>query len=72
MYKCIKGFAIDVCDGDGLTIEECGFIVEENSVWEVNEEAVNVLGADIHLENDSNWIELSKDTLKEHFVKIKQ
>ncbi|CEQ04103.1 Uncharacterised protein [[Clostridium] sordellii] len=71
MYKCIEGFTVDICDGDGFTIEESGFVVEEGSIWEVNEEAINLLGADIHLENDDSWIEISKEILEECFIKIK-
>ncbi|MDU7904720.1 MAG: hypothetical protein E7J25_01010 [Paeniclostridium sordellii] len=71
MYKCIEGFMVDICDGDGFTVEESGFVVEEGSIWEVNEEAINVLGADVHLENNDSWIEISKETLEECFIKMK-
>ena len=71
MYNCVESFVVDVCDGDGFILEEGGFLVEEGSMWEVNEEAVNVTGAYIHIENKNAWLELSKEMLKQHFVKIK-
>lgn len=70
IYKCIEGFVVDTVDGDGFTIEEGNFIVEEGSIWEVNDEAVNVTGGEIHLENEKNWIEVSVETLEQCFVNV--
>lgn len=70
-YKCIKGFILDIYDGDGFTMEEGGFMVEEGSMWEVNEEAINVLGTDVHIENEKGWIEITNEMLENHFIKIK-
>lgn len=71
MYKCIESFVIDIVDGDGFTIEESGDLVEEGSIWEINEEAINILDADIHLENENSWIEISREILEQCFIKIK-
>ena len=70
MYKCIKSFIVDICDGDGFITEHSGFMVDEGTYWNVNEEAINILGADIHLENDNNWIEVSKDVFNKCFIKV--
>lgn len=70
MFECVDSFVIDVVDGDGFMFEEGGFIVEKGSIWEVNEEAINVTGADIHIENESGWIELSREMLSQFFRKL--
>lgn len=67
MYRRIYGRCLW---WDGFTVEESGFVVEEGSIWEVNEEAINLLDSDIHLENDDSWIEISKEVLEECFIKI--
>lgn len=69
-YKCIKGFVVDICDGDGFTVEESGMVIEEGDIWETNEEAVNVLGTEVHIETENSWIELSQEELDKYFEAI--
>lgn len=69
MYKCIKGFSLEKCDGDGFTIENDYTTIEEGSIWHLPEdENYRLIGGEIRLENDEyGWIEISKETLEEHF-----
>jgi hypothetical protein len=71
-YKCIKGFAIDTCDGDGFTIENKQFIIEKQTAWYVPEnEDYRFIGGEVRLENDYLWwIEISKENLEEHFREV--
>lgn len=70
-YKCIKGFVVDSVDGDGFLTENDGYLVKEGTIWEINEEAINVLGADVHIENDEyGWLEISNEALSEYFEKM--
>lgn len=51
-YKCINSFAVDKRDGDGFHTGK-DKLINERTVWEVNEDVVNVTGAEIHLERTS-------------------
>lgn len=68
-YRCIKGFCIDCCDGDGFRVDET-FDVEEGTVYEETTE--NIIGGDVHLETENNWIEISKEHLKEYFEEVSE
>lgn len=68
-YRCIKGFLLDVYDGDGFHVDET-FDVEEGTVWEETEE--NLLGSDVHLENETHWIEIAKEHLEEYFAEVEE
>ena len=72
MYKCIKGFSIDVCDGDGFTIENEYINVDEGTIWDVPEDKdYRLIGGEVRLENDNlGWIEISKEHLEEYFMEI--
>lgn len=76
VYKCIKGFMVDVIDGDGFTLEESGDYIsdDENTLWEVDNDGINVTGSEVRLitfhKGYLSWIELDKDFLKEHFKEI--
>jgi hypothetical protein len=69
VYKCIKGFSLDRCDDDGFTIEGEYEVVEEGSVWNIPADAeYRLVGGEVRLEDEeSRWIEICKETLKEHF-----
>lgn len=74
MYKCIKGFSLEKCDDDGFTIEGEYTIIEKGSTWYIPEdEDYRLIGGEIRLEEDKpneiHWIEISKETLEEHFRK---
>lgn len=76
VYKCIKGFMVDVVDGDGFTLEESGDYIsdDENTLWEVDNDGVNVTGAEVRLitfkKGHLSWVELDKDFLNEHFIEV--
>ena len=76
MYKCIKGFTLEKCDDDGFTIEGEYIEIEEGSIWDIPEdENYRFIGGEVRLENkDSNncfsWIEITKEHLLEHFIKV--
>ena len=71
-YKCIKGFSIEQCDDDGSLIEGEYSTIEEGSIWFVPEdEDYRFIGGEVRLENeDGTWIEIDRDTLREHFEEI--
>ena len=69
MYKCIKGFAIEMCDDNGANIEGEYSTVEEGTIWDLPEDAeYRFIGGEVRLENnDLGWIEITKENLEEHF-----
>ena len=71
-YKCIKGTFFDLCDGDGFTIENEYFDLEEGSIWERADYEFRVLGGDIRLDSmdGDRWLEVSEETLQDHFVEV--
>lgn len=69
-YRCIKGFVVDICDGDGFRIEEDGMVIEVGEIWTTDDEGVNILGCDIHMENETSWLEVSKEELEKYFEVI--
>lgn len=70
-FECVKGFAIDRCDGDGFTEEECGFAVEVGSVWYDDEEDFRLVGGEVRLETeDDTWIEIAEEDLVAYFKEI--
>lgn len=70
-YKCIQGFTVDKCDGDGFTIEECGISVEVGTVWYDYEEEYRFIGGEIRLENeDETWIEIPGDNVNAWFEEV--
>ncbi|MDU2108471.1 ASCH/PUA domain-containing protein [Clostridium sp.] len=77
---CINGFAVEMCDDNGFTLENKYFTVEDNSIWNIETDKYRFIGGEIRLTNsDGEWLELSKDhfesdfkilTGKEHALKI--
>jgi len=72
VYDCIKEFWVDIVDGDGRTEKQDGMHIRKGSMWKVDNEAVNVMGTDIHLDEltGMNWLELSKEKLDNCFKVI--
>ncbi len=72
VYKCNKGFALEVCDGDGFTVEDEYLNIDENSLWFYPEDkGYRLIGGEIRLENvDREWIEITKENLTEHFMEV--
>lgn len=72
VYKCIKGFSVEACDGDGGTIENEYMCINENSLWVYPEDKdYKLVGGDVRLDNEENgWIEISKEHLEEYFIEV--
>lgn len=76
-YICAIAFTVDKCDDDGFHTGKEKWI-NEGTVWEISEDAVNVTGAELHLERvfkskkakTSEWIEIPKSYLDKYFEKI--
>lgn len=66
-YRCIKGFVLDSYDDDGFRVDET-FDVEEGTVYEETPE--NIIGGEVHLENETHWIEITRETLNEYFEEV--
>lgn len=72
-YKCIHGFLIDLVDGDGFTVEEAGYVVEEGTIWEADEEPSRIIGGAVRLiGNKIEWIEICEETLKNCFEEVEE
>ena len=73
-YECIKEFKVDYYDDDHY--EEKGSNIELGSIWIIEDEkdTFRMIGGEIRLirdvENEYSWLEISKDTLEEHFKLI--
>lgn len=75
-YECIKELQVPWCDGDGFLIENEYKFVQIGSEWYVDDGS-NIVGGDVHLEatdwnGEIGWVEVSTDTLNEHFKEIKK
>ena len=72
VYKCIKGFSLEVCDGDGFTLENEYICIVENSVWFYPEDKdYRLIGGEVRLENEKyGWIEITKEYLGEYFIEV--
>lgn len=76
-YKCIDSFLIDICDGDGFYTGKQRWI-NEGTVWEIGKDAVNLTGAELHLERiykskkskSHEWIEIPKSDLDKYFKEL--
>ncbi len=72
-YECIKPFSICFYDTETDSYDESQFYdIEVGSVWERDDDlSVSFTGADIHLDGDDGWIEISEERLKEHFKELR-
>lgn len=71
-YKCIKGFLVAESDDDGgLTDKD--FKVKKGTIWHTpDNKNYRFIGGEIRLEhNDGEWIEIAKETFKEHFERVR-
>lgn len=72
-YKCIKAFSIYYFDLDSDSLDETDFYdVKLGSIWQRQTNYVNspYTEADIHLNGDNGWLEISEDMLREYFEEI--
>lgn len=74
MYECIKGFLIEICDGDGFTIENEYMDINKGTIWQIPEDKdYRLIGGEVRLENDElGWIEITKEHLEKHFKLISE
>lgn len=66
-YECIKDFQIENYDEHGFP--KCEYsTIKSGSKWERDDET-DIIGGDVHLESADGlqWIEISKDTLRDFF-----
>lgn len=68
-YVCVKELCLDTYDDDGFFVEEGNAFVEVGEVFQRSEEKFRCVGGtdSIRLENDTQWIEISEETLNEYF-----
>ena len=69
MYECIKAFVVDCCDDDGCYVDD-GFCISKGSKWRIHDDSWRLIGGDIRLESDSEWIEISKETFEANFKEV--
>jgi hypothetical protein len=71
MYKCTDTFFIDTVDDEGFSLEDEQMTIPKGSIWNLPEEDYRFIGGEIRLESDKHgWIEITNETLEQHFVKI--
>ena len=69
-YICIKPLQLECYDNDGFVIENKYSEVGEGEIFQRSEEKFRCVGGkdSIRLENDEQWLEISVETLTEHFA----
>lgn len=70
--KCVKEFFVDKCDDDGRSIANEYIDVEEGDIFEVEDDDFRFIGGEVRLlalDSDTSfeWLEIAKETFKEHF-----
>lgn len=71
MYKCIKSFSVDRYDDDGFLMDGEYEIVEEGTLWGLDEDCHKIIGGEVRLtKNFWTWLEIPKESLEEYFVKV--
>lgn len=72
-YECIKPFSVPYYDVETDSFDETqSYEVKVGSFWEQEDDGLSVscTGADIHLDEDNGWIEISEEKLKECFKEL--
>lgn len=72
-YECIKLFDVPYYDTETDSYDESQYYrVEVGSVWEREDDNLSgsYTGADIHLDGNNGWLEVSEEKLKECFKEI--
>ena len=72
MYKCIKGFLIELCDDNGFIIENEYMNINKDTIWYISkDEDYRLIDGEVRLENEEmDWIEVTKETFKNNFELI--
>lgn len=71
-YRCKETFLVDDYDGDGFYLDTASWI-EEGTIFECDTKYKRrIAGGDdtIRLENDSKWLELTKDIVERYFEEV--
>lgn len=70
-YRCIEGFAIDNYDENGFLIENSQSVIEEGTIYELDESGRTMISGEVHLDGaDGSWLEIPKDALNEYFKEV--
>ena len=69
-YICVKELCLETYDDDGFRVENEFAFVDVGEVFQESEERFRCVGGQdsIRLENDEQWLEISVETLTEHFA----
>ena len=69
-YVCVKDLCLATYDADGFRVENEFAFVVVGEVFQKSEEQFRCVGDNdtIRLENDNQWLEISKETFAEHFA----
>lgn len=72
VFKCIKGFVLEVCDGDGFTVDGEYTDIPKDSLWcYPGDKDYRLIGGEVRLENEQyGWIEIPKEYFNEHFIEV--
>lgn len=72
MYKCVKGFSLELYDGNGFIIENEYIDINKGTIWYIPEdEDYRLIDGEVRLENEEmDWIEITKETFKNNFELI--
>lgn len=67
-YRCVNGFSLPLVDDDGFSTGE-SMPVEAGTIWLLGDRAF-VTGAQVRLDADDRWIEISEESLAEYFEEV--
>lgn len=72
VYECIKSFAVDNVDDNGISIKNRGEQIQKGSMWELDDCKITLTGAELRLNDLTGlrWIEISKEQLSSHFKQL--
>lgn len=68
-YECVKSFVVDEYD-EGCFCTGKSTKIEKGEIFQYNDSKSNLIGGEVHLSNDGTWIEISFETLREHFYEV--
>ena len=68
IYEGIEPLELDKYDDNGFSTDET-MDVEKGSLWELNDDGGNIIGAEHHLDScdGRSWIEIDSESLKRYF-----
>lgn len=72
-YECVKAFSVPYYDTETDSYDESQLNdIKVGSVWQREDDdlSCSYTGADIHLDGDNEWLEVSEERLKECFKEL--